>query len=71
MAERPLFRLARDLLARRDAATGSDRESAQSDLDSALDAIEEQIDAQLDALPPPTVSERFPHWAKRADASAG
>jgi hypothetical protein len=57
---RPLFRLARDLLARRDASTGSNREATQSDLDAALDAIEEELDVRIVALPEPTVAERFP-----------
>jgi hypothetical protein len=57
---RPLFRLARDLLERRDAATGSDRAAAQSDLDAALDAIEEDLDARIAALPEPSPAERFP-----------
>lgn len=65
MSPGPLFRLARDLLARRDAATGSNRASAQSDLDAALDAIEEHLDALIARIPLPTVSERFPHWVRR------
>jgi hypothetical protein len=58
MTARPLFRLARDLLARRDASTGMNREAAQSDLDAALDAIEEELDVRIAAMPDPPVNGR-------------
>jgi hypothetical protein len=61
---RPLYRLARELLARRDAATGASRAAAENDLTAALDAVEEDLDARLAALPLPSPAARFPHWSK-------
>jgi hypothetical protein len=58
--------LARRALADRKAATNAaERKRAQAYLDRALDALERIVDERAEAIPEPTLAERFPHFERR------